>query len=157
VSFAVGDCQDPAASLAPELVGDGFEAVIGIDTCSHYPHEATALANHRKLLRERGRLVMLDMNGSSFTQRIAYLVDLRGARRFEENADQSTPVRLRSLLEGAGFEVEQMERFTFMPNAAGRIGVALFAPLERALGRLPFARPSAIRIFWVARKAAAPD
>jgi SAM-dependent methyltransferase len=123
-SFAVGDCQDPAATLGMERVGGGLD----------------------------GRMVMLDVNGNAFSQRLAYLVNLRGARIFAENINENTAENLRPLLQETGFEVETMTRFTFMPNAMNRIGVLLWSPFERVLAHLPLLNAIAIRIAWTARK-----
>ena len=152
VRFATGNCEEPAAALDAESAGDGFDLIIGINTFSYYPNKKRALSNYREILRPAGRLVMLDMSGASFSQWIAYRINLRGARRFAENISANTPENLRSLLRETGFEVERMTSFTFMPNAMGRIGVSLWMPFEKALGRIPFARTFAIRIGWVARK-----
>jgi SAM-dependent methyltransferase len=151
-SFAVGDCQDPAATLGMERVGGGFDVVFGVNTFSYYPEKRRALLNYRELLRKDGRMVMLDVNGNAFSQRLAYLVNLRGARIFAENINENTAENLRPLLQETGFEVETMTRFTFMPNAMNRIGVLLWSPFERVLAHLPLLNAIAIRIAWTARK-----
>ena len=45
-----------------------------------------------------------------------------------------------------------MSRFTFMPNAMGRLGVQLWAPFEKLVSHLPLLDAFAIRIGWIARK-----
>ena len=156
VTLRVGDCQDPAEALGPDLVGDGFDLIMGVNTFSYYPDKRRALGNYHRLLRDGGRLVMLDVNGMAFTQHLAYLVNLRDSRRFAENIGQNTPAKLRALLRETGFEVERMPRFTFMPNAMGRLGVRMWAPFEKLLSHLPLLDTFAIRIAWTARKSNDP-
>ena len=150
--FVEGDCQDPAAALGPEGLAEGFDVILGINTFSYYPAKRSALSNYREILRDGGRLMMLDMNGTSFTQRLAYLANHREARRFRENVDESTPANLRKMLREAGYEVESMRRFTFMPNAMGPLGVKLWGPVDVLLSHVPLADYFAIRIGWIARK-----
>ena len=98
VAFFAGDCQDPAPSLGAATVGDGFDAIVGINTFSYYPNKREALTHYRRILREGGKLILLDMNGTSYTQWLAYTLNYRGARRFARNVSQSTPRKLRSML-----------------------------------------------------------
>ena len=152
VSFFVGNCEHPAAALDSEVVREGVDAIIAINTFSYYSNKLEALRNYRELLRENGRLVVLDMNGTSLTQHLAYLTNYRGARRFARNIGESTLTNLRSMLEKSGFAVETMKRFAFVPNRVNESLIALFAPLDRMLSRVPLADIFAFRIFWVARK-----
>ena len=151
VTLSVGNCEDPASALGVDAVANRFDAIIGINTFSYYPNKLAALRNYRQLLRPGGRLIVLDMNGSSLTQQLAYLFNYRGARRFARNINQSTPKRLTAMLERSGFAVERMKRFTFMPNGASRGWVTLLTPVDRVLSRLPGVDVFAFRIFWVAR------
>ncbi len=153
-SFFVANCEDPASAVDPETLGGGFDAIVGVNTFSYYPHKAEALTNYRKLLKHDGRLVMLDMNGWSLSQQVAYLFDYRGARRFAKNVYQSTPGELRPMLDAAGFQVELMERFTFVPNEVGPAGTVLLAAVDRVLAVLPLVDRFAFRMAWVARKTA---
>jgi SAM-dependent methyltransferase len=151
VSLHVADCEDPATALAPEVARAGFDVIVGVNTFSYYAHKADALKRYRQLLREGGCLVMIDMNGLSLTQQLAYLFNYRGARRFARNVNESVPARLNPMLEASGFRVERMERFTFVPNeVSGALG-ALFQAADRILMRVPLARIFAFRLFWVAR------
>lgn len=152
VEIRVADCTDPGSALGPDRVGDGFDAIVGINTFSYYPGKRAALARYRDLLRPGGRLVFLDMNGTSFTQQLAYLLDYRGARRFRPNVDQSTPARLRKALTEVGLEVEELERFSFVPNEAGPATTAVFAALDAVLSRIPGAKRFAVRLGLVARR-----
>jgi SAM-dependent methyltransferase len=126
--------------------------IFGVNTFSYYPDKHRALENYHRLLRDDGRLVMLDMNGSAFTQQLAYLVNLRDSRRFAENIGGNTRAKLGPLLRETGFEVETMTRFTFMPNAMGRLGVLMWSPFEKLVSHLPLLDAFAIRIAWTARK-----
>ena len=153
-SFFVANCEDPASALDGEARTEGFDAIVGVNTFSYYPDKANALANYRALLKHDGRLVMLDMNGWSLSQQIAYLLDYRGARRFAKNVYQSTPRKLRPMLDAIGFRIERMERFTFVPNEVGPAGTALLAAVDRALAVLPLVGHFAFRLAWVARKTA---
>ncbi len=153
VSFFVGNCEDPASVMDEETIGDGFQAIVGVNTFSYYPNKVEALGNYRRLLADGARLIMLDMNGWSLTQQIAYLFDYRGARRFAKNVYQSTPRKLSSMLEGTGFRVEFMKRFTFVPNETSATGAAAFAVVDKLLARVPHADFFALRVGWVARKA----
>lgn len=153
VELVVGDCQDPAAALGRERVGEGFDAIVGVNTFSYYPDKKRALRNFRGLLREQGRLVLLDIHGNAYSQRIAYLTNFRQARQFAENIGQSTRANLASLLPECGFRVESIERFTFMPNAVRGVGVAILLPIDRILSRIPLADSFAIRIAVVATRA----
>ena len=116
------------------------------------PNKKTALRNYHELLRDRGRLVLLDIHGNAYSQRIAYLIDFRGARQFSENIRESTRPILSSLLRECGFQLERIERLTFMPNAVNRLGVVLIEPLDRILSRVPLAAAFAIRIAVVATR-----
>lgn len=150
VQLFVGNCEDPAGALGSQGMGDGFDAILGVNTFSYYPDKQVALRNYRKLLRPGGRLVLLDIHGNAYTQQIAYLTNFRGARQFAENIADSTRERISSLLTEAGFGVERIERFTFMPNAVNGVGVALIQPVDRILSRIPAANAFAIRIGVVA-------
>ena len=96
---------------------------------------------------------MLDMNGTSLTQQLAYLLDHRGARRFRTNITQSTPSSLERMLDQSGFEIESMKRATFMPNEVGSRVAKILAPCDQLLSVLPWVDVFAFRIYWVARKA----
>ena len=133
-------------------MGDGFDVITGVNTFSYYPDKRRALENYHRLLRDGGRLVMLDVNGMAFTQHLAYLVNLRDSRRFAENIGQNTRAKLSALLSETGFEVETLTRMTFMPNAMGQLGVRMWAPFEKLLSHLPLIDAIAIRIAWTARK-----
>ena len=152
VSLAVGNCEDPASALAPGLVGAGFDFIVGVNTFSYYPNKKTALANYRELLRDDGRLVLLDVNGHAYTQHLAYLTNFREARGFAENIRESTRGNLLSLFDGASFALESFEHLSFMPNAVNRFGVMLLAPFDKLLSHLPLVGAIAIRIAVVARK-----
>ena len=147
---------EPAASLEPANARSGFDVIVGINTFSYYANKRPALECYRDLLRPGGRLVMLDMNGWSLTQQLAYLLNYRHARRFRLNVSQSTPSRLRNLLVSTGFEVERMQRFTFVPNEVGPRAVRLFAAADTLLARIPHADAFAFRIFWAAHKRDGP-
>ena len=134
-------------------MADGFDVIMGVNTFSYYSNKLGALNNYRDILADTGHLLMLDVNGMAFSQQIAYLINLREARRFAEKINESTPKNLTSMLERAGFEVETMKRFTFMPNAIGKTGVVLWAPFDTILAHIPFMDTFAIRILWEAKKA----
>ncbi len=153
VALVVGNCEDPASVLDPDRVREGFDAIVGVNTFSYYPNKKTALRNYHALLRDGGRLVFLDIHGNAYSQQIAYLTNFRGARQFSENIRESTRPTLSSLLRECGFEVERIERLTFMPNAVNRLGVILIAPFDWILSRVPLAQAFAIRIAVVATKA----
>jgi SAM-dependent methyltransferase len=153
VELLVGNCEDPASVLGADRVAGGFDAVVGVNTFSYYPNKIAALRNYRELLRDDGRLVLLDIHGNAYSQKIAYLTNFRDAGQFAENIAESTPPRLSSLLGEAGFRAERIERFTFMPNAVNRVGVALIAPFDWIFSRIPQAAAFAVRIAVVATKA----
>jgi SAM-dependent methyltransferase len=152
VSFFVGDCEKPETTLTPEATAGGFDAIVGVNTFSYYAHKEEALASYWKLLRPGGRLVFLDMNGTAYTQEIAYLLDYRGAGQFKREIRQMKPAFLRRILERQGFAIQTLDRFTFMPNAATGLALHTIAPLERLLGHLPLVRALAVRISVVATK-----
>ena len=152
VEFLVGNCEDPEAVLEPSMIGSGFDAIVAVNSFSYYPNKQDALGNYRELLRQGGSLVLLDIHGNAYTQQIAYLTNFRGASQFAENIAESTRARLSSLLSETGFRLERIERFTFMPNAVNRVGVALIRPVDWILSRIPAASAFAIRIGVVATK-----
>ena len=123
-----------------------------MNTFSYYPNKKDALRNYRELLGPSGRLVLLDIHGNAYTQKIAYLTNFRGARQFAENITESTREHLASLLPECGFRVESVERFTFMPNAVNSVGVMGIRPIDWLLSRIPAASAFAIRIGVVAAK-----
>jgi len=151
IEWFVGNCEDPGAILGERAAG-GFDAIIGINTFSYYANKLTALENYHRLLRPDGRLIMLDMNGTSLTQHLAYLLNHRGARRFAKNINQSTPGTLASMLAQTGFRSESMKRATFMPNEVGPRREKWLMPIDRLLSVLPWVDVFAFRIYWVARK-----
>jgi SAM-dependent methyltransferase len=153
VFFAVGNCEEPAAVLDRAMAEDGFDFIVGVNTFSYYPNKRKALACYRQLLRDDGRLVLLDVNGNAYTQRLAYLTNFREARGFAENIGESTRANLCSMLEDAAFTVESFDRMSFMPNAVNKLGATVLAPFDWLMSRLPLVDAFAIRIAVVAKKA----
>lgn len=153
VELLVGDCEDPASVLGASQIGDGFDAIVGVNTFSYYPNKRRALRSYRELLATDGRLVLLDIHGNAYSQWIAYLTNFREARQFAENIGQSTSANISSLLVECGFRVESIERFTFMPNSVNHVGVAILRPIDWMLSRIPLAEAFAIRIAAVATRA----
>ena len=123
-----------------------------MNSFSYYPNKRDALRNYREILAPNGQLVFLDIHGNAYSQRIAYLTNFREARQFAENIGQSSRANLASLLDECGFRVESSERFSFMPNAVNRLGVALIRPIDWVLSQTPLMDAFAIRIATVAKR-----
>ncbi len=136
VRFFVGNCEDPGEVLEPAGIAGGFDAILGVNTFSYYPNKRDALSHYRELLADDGRLVLLDIHGNAYSQRIAYWTNFREASQFAENIRQSTRSGLSSLLAEAGFRVESIERFAFVPNVVDSLGVALLRPFDWILSRV---------------------
>ena len=145
-----GDCEDPAASLPEATVEARFDVILGVNTFSYYPHKAAALARYRRLLRPRGRVVLLDMNGQCPLYRVMSWMDKNEIRASYPEVRQSTADTLSQLANDAGFQVRRVAHFAFLPNAISSSVVRMLRPFDAALSRLPFARRYAMRVGLVA-------
>lgn len=145
-----GDCEDPAASLPEGTIGSGFDVILGVNTFSYYPHKAAALQRYRRLLRPRGRVVLLDMNGACPLYRVMSWFDKNEIRASYPEVRQSNVDTLSQLAGAAGFQVRELTHFAFLPNAIGSSALRLLRPFDAALRHLPFARRYAMRVGLVA-------
>lgn len=145
-----GNCEDPATALGSGGIGQGFDAVIGINTFSYYPDKAQALANYRALLKPGGRFIIIDMNGSTPFYRVMSWMNKNEMRQWLPEIGQATKGTLSRLLRDAGYRVESVDRFAFIPNGLGKGMVGLLAPVDTLLGALPFMGWLAMRIAVVA-------
>lgn len=152
VPFFEGDCEDPAASLNPELVAEGFDAIIGINTFSYYPHKDKALLNYRKLLCRDGLFILIDMNGSCPYYPLMALANKNEMREWIRQIKESNQRHLTSLFEKTGYRIDRLEHFAFIPNGVGQTTVSLLRPLDLILGSIPKIRNFSMRIALVARK-----
>ncbi len=145
-TYVTGDCRDPGAAIDGAAIGEGFDAIVGINTFSYYPDKAGALVNYARILRPGGRFVIIDMNGTSPAYAIMAAIGrneigawLGEVRRCNKDALS------RGLME-AGFRVEAMTRFAFIPNGLGRGAVSVLRPFDALFGALPFTGWLAMRI-----------
>ena len=152
VSFFNGDCEDPAASLPSQLVADGFEAIIGMNTFSYYPHKEKALLNFRKLLPQGGRFILIDMNGACPYYPMMAWMNKNEMRQWIRQIQESNQPHLSSLLEKTGYRIDRLEHFAFIPNGVNQTMVSILRPLDFILGSLPGIRNFSMRIALSARK-----
>lgn len=150
--FFEGDCEDPAAYLGGLVVGNGFEAIMGVNVFGYLPNKETAILNYRKLLARNGRLILLDMNGfCPYYQWMAWL-NKNEMRQWLKQIKESRKSYLVSLFQRAGFQVDRLEHFAFIPNGVNSAVVNLMRPIDYLLQTIPFARPFAMRIALAATK-----
>jgi SAM-dependent methyltransferase len=154
--YVEGDCQDPAPALAAAGVDAGFEAIVGVNTFSYYPDKAKALANYHRLLRPGGRFVVIDMNGVSPYYALMAVTGFNELGQWMAPLKDSRPATLTRLLVEAGFRVDAMTRFAFIPNGLGAAAVTLLRPFDALLRRLPGSGRLAMRVAYVAVREAAP-
>ena len=155
-AYVAGDCEDPASVLDAAAIGEGFDAIVGINTFSYYPRKAEALANYAALLRPGGRLIIIDMNGASPAYAIMAAMDKNEIGAWLGEVRGCTKGALLPMLADAGLRVEVMTRFAFIPNGVGKGVVNLLRPFDGLLGALPLTNWLAMRIAFSAIKEAAP-
>ena len=152
IPFFQGDCEDPAASLNPERVADGFEAIIGINTFSYYPQKEKALLNYRKLLRRDGRFILIDMNGTCPYYPMMAWMNKNEMRQWLDQIKESNQRYLIPLLERTGYRMEGLEHFAFIPNRVNQPTVSILRPFDFLLGFIHGIRNFSMRIALAARK-----
>lgn len=148
-----GDCQQPQSYLPQALLAIPFDVIVGVNTFSYYPQKTEALVEYRKLLRPKGRLVLIDMNGQC-----PYYRMMRWFHKNEMNQwfDRIRDFRLRALQEmlcNAGFRISTTALFAFIPNGVSRALVSVLRPVDRLLARRKSATKFAMRIGIVAEQA----
>ena len=145
-----GDCEDPGPVLAAAGVEAGFDAIVGVNTFSYYPDKAKALANYHRLLAPGGRFVVVDMNGVSPYYALMAMTGFNELGQWMAPLKDSNPATVTRLLGDAGFRVETLTRFAYIPNGLGSVAVSLLKPLDGLLRRLPGTGGLAMRIAYVA-------
>lgn len=151
-TFFEGNCEDPAAAIGSETIGDGFDLILGINTFSYYVNKATALGNYHRMLKPGGRFVIIDMNGASPYYSLMARMNKNEMREWLPEIAQCNRTGLAAMLKGAGFTVAEMDHFAFVPNALSGGMVSLLAPIDTVLSALPLAAPLAMRIAVAAVK-----
>ena len=148
--FIEGDCEDPGAHLSGKRRAEGFDAIVGVNTFSYYTNKDTALRRYGQLLRPRGRIVLIDMNGRCPFYRIMTWTGKNEMKHWYGEVRESTRPVLEGLVQRAGLQVKTLTHFAFIPNGVGPPLVALLRPLDALLGRLPLVRDYAMRVGLVA-------
>jgi len=149
----VGDCQDPGAVLQPRDTTAQFDVIVGINTFSYYPEKQRALINYNKLLAVGKKLVVIDMNGASLLYSIMARMNKNEMRQWLPEISESSQHNLRRLLSAAGFEVERMEHFAFVPNGLAPLPAKCLIPLDVVLSSLSLFNSLAMRVAYIAVKA----
>ncbi len=149
--YYVGDCQDPAAVLDKEFVGDGVDSIVGINSFSYYPDKPNALANYRSLLKRSGQFIIIDMNGHSPAFKWSWIRNINEMGEWYKIVKECNRSNVRRLLNDAGFEIESLELFSFVPNMAGASAVMLLSRIDAVLAKMPLIQAIAIRIGVVAK------
>jgi len=150
--FLEGDCENPALSLSPSMIGKGFDAIVGINALSYVSHKEKAVLHYAQLLRPQGRLVVIDMNGACpFYTWMAWM-NKNEMRHWLAQIKESNRSYLTSLLESAGFQIKKFKHFTFIPNGLGKTSVHLLRPINEALSLVPGMKKFAMRIAFAAIK-----
>jgi ubiquinone/menaquinone biosynthesis C-methylase UbiE len=152
-SFYEGDCEDPAKTLPPEALGQPFDAIVGVNTFSYYPHKAEALQRYRSLLARGGRIVFIDMNGRCPFYRAMKWMHTNEMNEWFGEIRQSQQRTLRRLFDGTGLRLRRLTHFAFIPNGVGPTAVRVLRPVDAILGRLPGIRDLAMRVALVAEVA----
>ncbi|MBM3301865.1 MAG: class I SAM-dependent methyltransferase [Deltaproteobacteria bacterium] len=150
--YYVGDCQDPAATLGEEIIKEGLDAIVGVNSFSYYVDKRKALGNYTRLLRRSGLLIIIDMNGHCPAFKWSEIRNHNEMREWYKVVKECNRSNMLKLLTDAGFSIEYLELFSFVPNKAGRGMVKLLSPVDAILSRLPLIDAIAIRIGVVARK-----
>ncbi len=150
--YYVGDCQDPAATLGEEIIKEGLDAIVGINSFSYYVDKRKALENYARLLSGSGLLIIIDMNGHCPAFKWSEIRNLNEMREWYTVVKECNRSNVRKLLTEAGFSIEYLELFSFVPNKAGRGMVKLLSPVDAILSKLPLIDAIAIRIGLVAGK-----
>ncbi len=148
----VGDCQNPATVLSIEGKFDQFDIVVGINTFSYYPEKQRALLNYNKLLGLGKKFVVIDMNGASLLYNIMARMNKNEMRHWLPEIKESSNENLRKILGTAGFEIERMEQFAFVPNGVSPFPARCLIPIDTVLSKLALFKRLAMRIAYVAVK-----
>lgn len=151
-SFYEGDCENPAAFLEPETIGDGFDAIIGINAFSYYPNKEAALLNYRDLFRADGRLILIDMNGVCPFYKIMAWMNINEMEEWYDQIKQSRQDYLTRILKSANYQVNLIEHFAFLPNGLGKRSVDFLAWFDQIASSMIGLRKMAMRIAVVATK-----
>ena len=145
--FVEGNCENPGSA-----VGEDFDVIVGINSFSYYVDKRSALRNYHRLLRDGGRFVTIDMNGTSPLYDIMSMMGKNEMGRWLNEVRESNKGMLSSMLEETGYNLEALERFAFIPNGLGKGMVSLLAPFDRILHAMPFTGPLAMRVAVAAIK-----
>ncbi len=148
--FVEGDGEDPASSLGHRIPREGFDAIVGVNAFSYFPHKEKALRNFAKLLHPGGRFILLDMNGACPFYPLMAWLNKNEMREWLPEIRESNKCFLKDLLEKTGFRLSRLEHFAFIPNGVNATVVNLIKPLDLLLESLPLAHPFAMRIALVA-------
>ncbi|HMK34973.1 MAG TPA: methyltransferase [Desulfomonilaceae bacterium] len=149
--YYVGDCQNPAAVLDKEFIGDGLDSIVGINSFSYYTDKRKALTNYKSLLHSSGRFIIIDMNGRSPAFKWSQIRNINEMREWYDVVKECNRSNMRRLLNDTGFEIENLELFSFVPNMAGALAVNLLSLMDAVLSRMPLIDAFAIRIGIVAK------
>ena len=144
--FVEGDGEDPASSLGSRIPREGFDAIVGVNAFSYFPHKEKALQNFKELLRPGGRFILMDMNGACPYYPLMAWSHKNEMHEWLPQIRESNARSLKALLEKTGFRLDRLEHFAFIPNGVHSTAVNLIQPLDLVLEFLPFARPFAMRI-----------
>lgn len=152
-TFVVGDCETPAAYLPEELAADGFDAILGVNTFCYYPNKVEALSRYKELLRPKGKIVLIEVNGRCPYWRMMTWVNKNEIRAWCGEFHRLNMDTMQSMLEVAGLKPRTMTHFAFIPNGVGRAIVGMLRPVDALLHRLPLLRGLAMRVAVVAENA----
>lgn len=149
-NIIVGDCEDPAAHLPAAEIEKRFDIVLGVNTFSYYLHKKEALQRYARLLRNDGKLVLIDMNGRCPLYRIMTWTGKNEMNEWYDQVAQSNGTSLQRLVRQAGLHLQTLDHFAFIPNGVGPAAVTVLRPVDAALTHVPGIRNLAMRLGLVA-------
>ena len=150
--FFVGNCEDPQSVINSNEIGEGFDLIVGVNTFSYYANKLEALKQYHKILRPKGKIIFLDMNGASPYYQIMAWMSKNEMKQWLPEIKQSSQKVLKPLVESSGFRLEHMEHFAFIPNGLDEAAVRLLTPMDIILSKMPLFDQWAMRVAWVATK-----
>lgn len=150
------------SSPYPKVVGDSeclpfanniVDLVVGIVTFSYYSNKAECLKEIRRVLKPRGKLILLDQN---FLSPIFYMMLIfyfkKRRKNFNRHLFESNRFTLSSILKKAGFSVEQIQSTSWVPHTLGKNMVKFLIPFDKILSVIPIIKNLSLRIFIVGVK-----
>ncbi len=129
-----------------------FDSIVCVNSFSYIADQQKALAEFQRVLKPKGKLLLIDMNLRCPAYWIMYVTRHRRLKLFFTRLLRSTPGKMQETLRENGFTVLKCRGGNFVPHGVGKLRAWLFfILLDRTLGRLPFLRNFGMRVFCAAQ------